>query len=99
MIHRIVLFKLKEAYANEAGRAAVVAKSREMLPGVPGVVEVVAGVPADERSRRDWDLCLQVRFASLEDVAPYLSHPDHRAYVDDFLADRLEVIKAWNFEA
>jgi hypothetical protein len=98
MIHRIVLLKLKEAYATDAGRAEVIAQSRVVLPNVPGVVEVSATVPADERTRRDWDVCLRVQLEGLADVEPYLAHPQHRAFVDELLSPRLEVIKAWNFE-
>jgi hypothetical protein len=41
---------------------------------------------------------MTVRFDSLDDVAPYVAHPQHRTYVDEYLRPKLELIKAWNFE-
>ena len=38
------------------------------------------------------------RYISMADIEPYRVHPDHRAYVDEFLKPRMEIIKAWNFE-
>lgn len=99
MIRRIVLIKLIDAHANEAGRAEVASRSREVLPTVPGVRAVAVGLPADERARKDWDLCIEVHFDRLEDVQPYIAHPIHRELVDAFMRPRLEVIKAWSFEA
>ena len=36
MIERHHYFKLKEAYSNDKGRAALAAAMRETLPGLPG---------------------------------------------------------------
>ncbi|RMH36529.1 MAG: Dabb family protein [Deltaproteobacteria bacterium] len=98
MIERYVFIKLSDAHATDAGRAEVIAKTRDALAAIPGVQGVTVGAPADEASRASWDVSIAVRFARLEDVATYRDHPAHRAYVDEFLAPRAEVIKAWNFE-
>lgn len=98
MIERIVLFKLKDAHANDAARREVAAHSRDALEKVPGVRGVSVGVPADEASAKSWDLSIVVRFDAMDDVAPYLAHPDHRRYVDEYMRPRMEVVKAWNFE-
>ena len=97
MIERVVLVKLKGEFARPERRAQVVAHSVEALRGVPQVKGVSIGVPADDRSAKDWDLCIQVRFDRLEDVESYAVDPRHRAYVDDYLRPKIEVIKAWNF--
>jgi hypothetical protein len=34
----------------------------------------------------------------MEDIPPYAAHPEHRAYVDEFLRPKLESIAAYNFE-
>ena len=38
-----------------------------------------------------------VRFNSMEDLEAYVVDPDHRIYVDDYMSERIEVRKAWNF--
>ena len=98
MIDRIVLFKLKDEYSNDEARAEIAEKSRKDLSALPQVVNVSVGVPADAHALEGWDLSLVVRFNSLEDVKAYIVDPDHRAYVDDYMADRIEVRKAWNFK-
>jgi len=65
---------------------------------LPGVVAVAVGTPCGDRSATGWDLSIAVRFAAEADIEPYRVHPDHRAYVDEFLKPRMEKIKAWNFE-
>lgn len=98
MIERIVLIKLNQEHAHDAGRAEVAARSREVLSALPDVIEVAVGVPADAPSLKSWDLSLTLRFESLEAVEAYRVHPAHRAYVDEFLKPRLLLIKAWNFD-
>jgi hypothetical protein len=98
MIDRIVFVKLKEVFANADERSDIVSYSREALSGVPGVLGVSVAVAADERAAADWDLCITVRFDTLDDVALYAGHPDHRAYVDEYLRPKVESLRAWNFE-
>lgn len=97
MIERYVFVKLVDAWAGAARRAEVAAESRRALGALDGVVDVRVGTPADEHASAAWDLSIAVTFDRLEDVGPYLSDPAHRAYVDDYLRPKLEVIKAWNF--
>lgn len=97
MIERIVLFKFKETYSNDAARAEIAEKSRKDLSALKQVVNVSVGVPADAHALQGWDLSLVVRFHSMEDVEAYIVDPDHRAYVDDYMSERVEVRKAWNF--
>ena len=98
MIERVVLVKLKDEFAVAEQRAAVASHSRGALAAVPGVRDVTVACAADEACAGSWDLCLTVRFASLDDVVPYVSHRLHRSYVDEFLLPKTERIKAWNFE-
>lgn len=98
MIERFVMLKLTAEHANPEGRVAVAQSAREVLPGVPGIRSVKTGLPADEKTTGSWDVALLVRFERIEDVAPYIAHPVHRAWVDDYLKPRLECIKTWNFE-
>ncbi|MGB5813401.1 MAG: Dabb family protein [Polyangiales bacterium] len=97
MIQRIALFKLKDEYSNDATRTEVVARTRSDLGGLECIVDVAVGVPADAHAFKGWDLCLMVRFESLDDFDVYVDHPVHRAYVDDYLQPRLAMRKAWNF--
>lgn len=98
MIDRYVFVKLTAEHANAAARAEVAAHTRAALAAVPGVQAVRVGVPADEAATASWDLSIVVSFARIEDVEPYRVHPLHRAYVDEYLAPRTVVIKAWNFD-
>ena len=97
MIERIVLFKLKEPYSIDAAREEIAERSRKDLSALSQVQSVSVGVPADEYALKGWDISLVVRFASMEDMQAYVVDPDHRAYVDDYMTERVEVRKAWNF--
>src|SRR5262249_56404167 len=81
MIERVHLLKLKAEYATPRARREIVEHALAVLPAVPGVLGVTAGVAADEGSRKSWDIFLIVRFDSLRDVDPYCSHPEHRRFV------------------
>ena len=96
MIERYVFIKLAEGRSTPDGRAEVVAEAERVLPGLPGVVSVRIGTPADEHAQRAWDVSLVLEFSSLEDEGAYRAHPEHRRFVDEFLAPRMAVIKAWN---
>jgi hypothetical protein len=98
MIERIVLLKLKDEQATPELIAEVASYSREVLRRLPGVLECHVGVAAEDRTSSSWHLALVLRFASVEDLEPYAMHPDHRAYVDEYLQPRLESITAYNFE-
>ena len=97
MIQRIVLFKLKEEYCNDAARAEFAERTRTDLSALPQVRSVTVGVPADEASEASWDISIVVRFDSMQDVQQYIADPAHRAYVDNYATPQIEVRKAWNF--
>ena len=98
MVERYVFIKLKDEYATEEGRQEVIERTFGDLRAVPGLKKLIVGNPADEAAERSWDISIVAVFDRLEDVAPYLAHPDHRRYVDEFLKPRREIIKYWNFD-
>ena len=97
MIERIVLFKLKEEYCNDAARAEFVARTRADLGALQNVRALSVGVPADEASELSWDISIIIQFDSMDHVQQYIVDPAHRAYVDDYATPQIEVRKAWNF--
>jgi hypothetical protein len=97
VVERHHYLKLRSEFAHPEGRAEVVRRVLETLPGLPRVTGVTAGVPADAEAERSWDVLITVRFADVADVAVYRADPAHRRFVDEFLAPRVEVKKAWNF--
>ncbi len=98
MINRIVLFRLKDEYRNEAARAEFAKRTRDDLAALDNVVAVTVGVPADEAAEGDWDICISVQFNSTEHVQQYIVDPAHRAYVDDYATPQIQHRKAWNFQ-
>jgi hypothetical protein len=98
VIERVVLIKLKPAYANAERRAEIAEATASTLPKAEGVRGLRIGTPADARTRRDWDLCLQVVLDDIDAVERYRVDPVHRAYADVFLRPMLERIHVFNFE-
>lgn len=98
MIERITLIKLEPQWATDEQRASLARQATEHLSGLPGLLSLRVGLPADEPSLRSWDLSLVARFTALEEVQPYLDHPTHRDYIEQQLGPRVAVLKAWNFQ-
>ena len=98
MIERVVLIKLKPEFSSDDQREAVRAATLQTLPQAQGVVALRVAVPADERTRREWDLCIQVVLPDLQTVEQYRVDKVHRAYVDVFLRPMMAKIRAYNFE-
>ena len=98
MIQRVVVIKLKDAYANDADRATVAGHTRQVLAPIEGVRHLDVAIPGDERCEGSWDLCILVRFDDLDAVEAYRIDATHRAYADVYLKPMLEVIRVWNFE-
>jgi hypothetical protein len=98
MVQRIALVKLRPEHATPAGRFAVAERALEALRPIPGVLGVTAGPPADDASAKSWDVVIMTRFATVADADAYRVHPAHRRFVDEFVAPRAEVRKAWSFE-
>ncbi len=78
MVTHVVLFKFKDPTAENLGTAA------EKLRGLMGVVPTLKAlevginqVPSD----RAFDMTLLTRFASMEDLDAYRTHPKHQEVV------------------
>lgn len=55
-------------------------------------------MPGDGRTGSEWDLCILVQFATMEDVETYRTDAIHRAYADVFLKPLRDKIRVWNFD-
>jgi antibiotic biosynthesis monooxygenase (ABM) superfamily enzyme len=97
MIERFAFVKLAPEHATDAERRALVDQALATLRDLPGVLSMTVGLPADPDAAKAWDLCVNVRFASLEDAAAYRSHPVHRRFVDEVIAPRSAARKGWTF--
>lgn len=95
MIERYWFVKLRDAHV--ADRDAIAAHLRDTLAGRAGVVAVSAGTPADD-SARSWDLGVVVRSPDLAALAALLAEPAVSTLLDDWLAARAVVVKAWSFQ-
>ncbi len=93
-----MLIKLKPAYATAEHRAEIAAATASTLPKAEGVRALRIGTPADARTRRYWDLCLQVVLDDIDAVERYRVDPVHRAYADVFLEPMMQRIHVFNFE-
>ncbi len=98
MFERFVYLKLTDEWANDEGRALVLKESARRLGAFKEVVAYRAGVAADAHAAKGWDLCLALQFESLSDIETYRVHPDHQAFLKDFLAPKVEAKRVWNFE-
>jgi len=98
MMQRIVLFKLKDEYRNDAARAEFAQRTRNDLSALSQVRGVTVGVAAEDETESNWDIAITVQFDSLEDVEAYIPDPAHRAYVDDYAMPKVAFRKAWNFK-
>jgi len=98
MIERFAFVKLAPAFSTDAERRALATEAMTSLRPLPGVVAMTVGFPADDDAAKAWDLCINVRFATLADAAAYRMHPTHRRFVDDVVAPRTAARKGWTFE-
>jgi Stress responsive A/B Barrel Domain len=98
MIERFAFVKLAPEHATDDVRRALGRQARDALRLLPGVLALTVGFPADPDSAKAWDLCINVRFASLADAAAYRAHPVHRRFVDEVVAPVSAARKGWTFE-
>lgn len=98
MIQRVVLVKLKAEFAGPETLARIRDETLKVLPDAHGVAGLEVGLPGDGRTGREWDLCILVRFANMEDVEAYRTDEIHRAYADVFLKPMRTAIRVLNFD-
>lgn len=63
---RVVLLKLTPAWSNAEGRRRLAEALTRDRPRRSGFISLEAGLPADAAAEKSWDLCLDVRFDSVE---------------------------------
>lgn len=98
MIERVVLVKLAPEHRSPEALAAIVKTTTQTLLGAAGVRTLRVATAADGRTRKDWDLCIEVVFDDIEAVERYRTDPVHRAYADVFLEPLMTKIHVFNFE-
>lgn len=98
MIVRVVLIQLKPEYRGYGQVRLIAKKTREVLPNAARVMDLKIQLASDPRTEDEWDMCLLVRFASMQDTEAYRTDPVHRAYADKFLKPMLERIHVYHFE-
>ena len=97
MITRNVFMKFKDDFQNESEVETICRETMRVFEDLDMVRDFKLERPADELSKKAWDLSLTVFFENNKAVKQYTLDQAHRQYVHDFLRPRLEVIKAWNF--
>jgi hypothetical protein len=97
MIRRFVFFRFLKPYRTEEAMGEIISRSHAVLGGSDDVVSYEIGTASDTQSLAAWDVSITATFMDQHALEAYIVHPAHRAYVDEFIKPRLEVIKAWNF--
>jgi hypothetical protein len=93
MLERIMLWKLSDpAWRNEAAALA-----QRALAELPGLRSLSVGLPADEAAERSWDLSVVMAFAGPAALQEALASAAFRSFLDQDMAGRYEVMKAWSF--
>ena len=99
MITRNVFMKFKDDFQGDIEIKHTRKETMRVFGQLLMVRDFKVEEPADELSKKAWDLSLTVFFENNEGLEQYKSDETHRQYVDQFLRPRLEVIKAWNFNS
>jgi len=95
MIAHIVLFKLKEASAEN------VAKAKELLLSMDGKVPMLRHLEVGIdviRSERSFDVALYTKFDSLADLQAYQVHPYHADVVASYMRANSAAVAAADYE-
>jgi Holliday junction resolvasome RuvABC ATP-dependent DNA helicase subunit len=98
VIVRVVLIQLKPEFQTYGQRRLIAKKTLDILPNAARVMNVTVNIASDPRTERDWDLCILVRFASMQDPDVYRIDPVHRAYADVFLKPMMDRIHVYHYE-
>lgn len=98
MIQRVVLIQMKPGNRTDAKLREVARKALEVLPHAARVMDVKVQIASDERTRDEWDICILVRFASMQDPAVYKVDPIHRSFADIYLKPLRQRIFVYHFE-
>lgn len=96
MIRRVVLVEIRPEF--RADLAQIASHTRDVLATVPGVHNLEVFTAADGRTRREWQLCIQLELEDLDAAEVYRVDPTHRAYADVYLKPMRGTIRVFHFE-
>jgi hypothetical protein len=98
MVVRVVLIQLKPEFRSYGQLRKVAGHALKVLSHVARVMEVKVHLASDPRTENDWDICILVRFASMQDPEVYRLDPIHRSFADNYLKPLQERIFVYHFE-
>lgn len=96
MLTHIVMFKLKEPTPENI--AAAKEKLLSMQGNVPMLRHLEVGVDV-VRSERSYDIALNTKFDSLEDLQAYQVHPYHGGDVAPFMREMSAAVAVVDYES
>ena len=89
--------KFRDDYQSPADIKIVLTELRKVLSINSSINAFAFRVGADSASCKAWDLSLTLDFLNMEDFENYQRDQKYIRLMEEFLAPKLEVIKAWNF--
>ncbi len=98
MVQRVVLIQLKPEFRSDGKVRQIARRALEVLPHAARVMDVSVSLASDEPTRADWDICILIRFASMQDPSVYRVDPVHRAFTDRYLAPMQQRIFVYHFD-
>lgn len=96
MIYHQVWFKMKDG-ATDADKEQLISGLKSMIPVIPEIVELAAGVDFSTRSR-GYEVGLSVTCKSREDLDIYAKHPEHLKFIAEH-KHLWQDVQALDFEA
>lgn len=79
MLVHLVLFNFKEGL-SEVQKKRVLDEARNVLPGIPGVMNLMAGRRIRETD--EYEYAISMYFLDKEELETYRAHPDHVKFRD-----------------
>lgn len=98
MVLRLMLIRLAPPHRTDGKRRQIGRRALEVLPAAARVMEVKVHLAGEQDAEAEWDLCVAIRLASLQDPGPLGMDPIHRSFVDVFLKPVVEEIAVHHFE-
>ena len=98
MIQRVVEIHLKDEFSKPEKLELVAQHTREVLGSIDMVSDLIVAVPADARTRTEWDLLILLRLVDMKAVEAYRTETTHRAFVDVYLRPMMGVVARFNLE-
>jgi hypothetical protein len=98
MVLRVVLIQMKPEHRSDGKLREIARRALEVLPHAARVMDVKVHLACDERTSDDWDVCILVRFASMQDPPVYRVDPIHRSFADIYLKPLRKRIFVYHFD-